>query len=535
MEIINQHTKAIMEGCKERAREAGLKFDSESLEYIVTNRDMLELMPKGMIPTMYDYWVNDLKVIAQKREYELYPHNAYECVINSRPALSFYNDNNPDWLNVMIFYHVLGHIDFQQNNYYFRNTWNDDFVGQALADKRLIANLRSQHGRWVDYVIEFTRAVDNITGYYQELSLADKPSPKKIGKLDYFFDIFLQQEKKVKTPIYLKKIDLYNDLLDKLGDKNKIEKTFLFEIKDEYPEFDTLYKKHILKAVVKPVDVIEFIKHNSAFLKKEDNQWMKLVMDIVRKTALYFEPQFRDQIINEGWASYWHNRLFIEDDRIKGHEADYARINAFVTSLRTVDGGRINPYALGSRMFEFIADSASKGKFCYEFDKMKDREKRKKYNNPANKRDDYLFEIRQDFSDFRFVNTFVTQDFVDRYNLITVGAQLYMDNQYQIMKQYYIKSKTADSYKKLILGNLVHPPHITVSEDPEGTLVLLHHWEGKPLYTDMIDNVLIGLEYLWGNPVRLMTKVEEQGEFFEVVYTSVDRKVVCASVTKGAL
>ena len=50
MELINQHTKNIMEGCKERARAAGLQFEDESLEYIVTNRDLLELSPKVMIP-----------------------------------------------------------------------------------------------------------------------------------------------------------------------------------------------------------------------------------------------------------------------------------------------------------------------------------------------------------------------------------------------------------------------------------------------------------------------------------------------------
>lgn len=55
MEIIDQHTKQIMEGCKERARDAGLRFDDETLEYIVTNRDLLEISPKMMIPTLYDY------------------------------------------------------------------------------------------------------------------------------------------------------------------------------------------------------------------------------------------------------------------------------------------------------------------------------------------------------------------------------------------------------------------------------------------------------------------------------------------------
>ena len=55
MELINQHTKKIMEECKIRARDAGLCFDDETLEYIVTNRDMLELSPKVMIPTLYDW------------------------------------------------------------------------------------------------------------------------------------------------------------------------------------------------------------------------------------------------------------------------------------------------------------------------------------------------------------------------------------------------------------------------------------------------------------------------------------------------
>ena len=73
MELISQHTKRIMEGCKERALDAGLRFDRETLEYIVTNRDLLELTPKFMIPTLYDYWVHDVEVLKEKGRYELYP------------------------------------------------------------------------------------------------------------------------------------------------------------------------------------------------------------------------------------------------------------------------------------------------------------------------------------------------------------------------------------------------------------------------------------------------------------------------------
>ena len=88
MELIDQHTKKIMEGCKERARSAGLRFEEETLEYIVTNRDLLELAPKVMIPTLYDYWVHDVEVLKETGRYELYPSNPYETVINTRPAIS---------------------------------------------------------------------------------------------------------------------------------------------------------------------------------------------------------------------------------------------------------------------------------------------------------------------------------------------------------------------------------------------------------------------------------------------------------------
>ena len=212
MELINQHTKEIMEGCKVRARAAGLTFTDESLEYIVTNRDLIELSPKVMIPTLYDYWVHDVEVLRGKGEYELYPHNPYETVINTRPAISFYNDNNPDWLNVMIFYHVLGHIDFFQNNHCFRHTWEYDFTGQALSDKRVIAKLRAEKGRWVDYIIEFARSIDNLVGYHAELSPLFAPSKGACSnRLNYYFDVFLQTVKKLPIGDYLKEVARYNE------------------------------------------------------------------------------------------------------------------------------------------------------------------------------------------------------------------------------------------------------------------------------------------------------------------------------------
>ena len=519
MEIISQHTKKIMEGCKERARAAGLTFDQESIEYLVTNQDLLELQPKGMIPTLYDYWVHDLEVMKSKREYELYPHNPFETVINSRPPLSFYNDNNPDWLNVMIFYHVIAHIDFMHNNYYFRHTWDDDFVGRALADKRLISDLRTKHGRWVDYVIEFTRGLDNIIGYYDELSDIARGGHKKFDRLDYFFDVFLQHEKKISIPDYIKEITRYNNI--RRENPQEAEAAFISGIKSTYPEFETMYEKYLEQWRPRPKDVIQYLMQNSPLLNQDENQWMKSVMEIVRDTSLYFAPQMRTKIMNEGWASYWHFELFLNDDRIKGHETDFATINAQVTSLPKVG---MNPYAIGLRLFDFVKDQAEKGRLCYEFERTLDVEDRKKFNRPTGKGKDYIFEVRRNFCDFSFINTFVDQDFCDRHDLAVIGERI---NHQRQTREFYIKSKRAEDYRDMLLGSLIHPPHIYV--DPERTdrqtLYLVHEFEGKQLIPEFIDSVMIGIEFLWGGEVRLETNLVRRSGPRKIIYSMKDRKL----------
>ncbi len=501
MELIDQHTKQIMEGCKQRALDAGLRFEDETLEYVVTNRDLLELSPKVMIPTLYDYWVHDVEVLKGKGKYELYPTNPYETVINTRPAISYYNDNNPDWLNVMIFYHVLAHIDFFQNNLYFRHTWDYDFTGEALSDKRVIAKLRADHGHWVDYVIEFSRGIDNLVGYFAEL---DKMFPihaiRQDTRVDYYFDVFLQSVKKFKTSEYIKEIERFNQCQRDFG--ALYENSFFAEVDRRHPEFKALYRKFKGKKEKPPVDLIQYILENSSFLNKEENRWMHTVIQIVRKTSLFFQPQIRTKIMNEGWASYWHETLFLQDDRINGHEVDFARVNAGVTAMPRVG---LNPYALGMRLFYYIEEMVDKGRNSWEFQRLKDSYLRDKFDKKAGSGRDYIFYIRENFSDFTFINEFVNQDFITRNNLFVAGKRL---NEAKMVWEYYVKSRNADAYRQMLLESLYHPPHITLDHEKSqmgNSLYLVHQFEGKPLLKDFIPNTMLGLEYLWGGPVELET------------------------------
>ena len=500
MELINQHTKKIMEGCKERARKCGLRFEDETLEYIVTNRDLLELSPKLMIPTLYDYWVHDVDVIKEKSRYELYPANPYETVINTRPAISFYNDNNPDWLNVMIFYHVLAHIDFFQNNLFFRHSWDYDFTGQALSDKRVIAKLRAEKGRWVDYVIEFSRGIDNLAGFHDELTRLNRINVTDGSKrMDFYFDVFLQSEKKAKTSEYLKEIERYNDCANKYGDLG--EQTFFSEVVTKYPEFEAVFEKSIKEKPKHKMDLIQFLMENSEVLNKDENKWMKSVLQVVRKTSIFFQPQIRTKIMNEGWASYWHEKLFLQDDRIKGHEVEFARVNAGVTSMPRVG---LNPYALGMRLFSYIEEIADKGKYSIEFKRLHDAEEREQFDTHTGQGQDFIFKVHENLCDFMFVNSFVEQDFVTRHKLFVAGKRL---NTAKMVWEYYVKSRKAEDYRQMLIDSLYHPPHIAIDmeKSSNNTLYLMHHFEEKPLVSEFIVNTMLGIEYLWGGPVQLET------------------------------
>ncbi len=537
MELIDQHTKAIMEGCKERARDAGLRFQDESLEYIVTNRDLLELTPKLMIPTLYDYWVHDVDVLKEKGRYELYPNNPYETVINTRPAISFYNDNNPDWLNVMIFYHVLAHIDFFQNNLYFRHTWDYDFNGQALSDKRMIAQLRSERGRWVDYVIEFTRGLDNLVGYHSELSgLNYQTLPGQSELLNYYFDVFLQSHRKVHATEYIKEIERYNACQEQHGELG--DELFFSEVNKKHPEFKALFEKSQEATPQREGDLLQFLMQNSPFLRQEENAWMKPVMEVIRKTSLFFQPQVRTKIMNEGWASYWHDKLFLRDDRINGHEVDFARVHAKVTSLPRVG---LNPYALGMQLFHYAEELTDKGKYSFEFRQLQNAKLRQEFDQDTARGHDFIFFVRENYSDYSFINTFVDQDFVTRHKLFVAGRRLNRD---RMVWEYYVKSRKAEDYRRMIERNLYHPPHISIDRE-KGTgnsLYLVHHFEGKPLVKDFIANTMMGIEYLWGGPVKLETNEvasisqsedgdqEPEIKWQRVLYTMENRKL-----SKGTL
>ena len=101
-------------------------------------------------------------------------------------------------------------------------------------------------------------------------------------------------------------------------------------------------------------DLIWFIAHHAPELEP----WERDIFLAVREESFYFYPVFACQIMNEGWASYWHARLLREAkflpqgvyvDAIKCH-SDVVRPTASGDNV-SLD---INPYHIGFRLWDRI-------------------------------------------------------------------------------------------------------------------------------------------------------------------------------------
>jgi stage V sporulation protein R len=205
--------------------------------------------------------------------------------------------------------------------------------------------------------------------------------------------------------------------------------------------------------------------------------------------------------MNEGWASYWHEKLFLQDDRIKGHEVDFARVHAGVTSLPRVG---LNPYALGMRLFTWLDELGDTGRYSLAYQRLAGAESRKRFDTGAGQGQEFIFRVRENLCDYLFVKEFIDQDFTDRYKLFVVDRRL--DQQRQVW-QYFVKSRKSEDYRQMLLDTLYHPPVIEVDQERTygGQLSLAHRFEGKQLVQEYLANTLLGIGFLWGGPVSLET------------------------------
>ena len=447
----------------------GFGLDFYPMRYEICPADIIYTFGAYGMPTRFTHWSFGKQFHKMKLHYDLGLSQIYELVINSNPCYAFLLDTNSLVQNKLIIAHVLAHCDFFKNNVRFSNT-RRDMVESMTATAERIAHYEMVHGK--DEVERFLDAI---------LSIQEHIDPSIVRPKLTAYDLEEEEEEeeiqRVKTP--------YDDLwdMDKKETDNKRSTAKKWKKFPPRPEKDLLL----------------FIQENS----RELEDWQRDILTMMREEMLYFWPQLETKIMNEGWASYWHQRIIREMDLTSDETIEFATLNAGVVQPSK---HQINPYYLGLKMFEDIE---------------------RRYNNPTeemqrlgvqpNSGREKMFEVREIESDISFIRNYLTKEMVQREDMYLFEKQ---------GSDYVISDKDHAEVRDQLISMRVNGgfPYITVENGDylrNGELHLVHGYEGIELDLHYLENVLGYIYQLWGRPVHMETYVEDK----RILYSYDGKKV----------
>lgn len=309
------------------AERHGLDTYPNQLE-IITAEQMMDAYSSVGMPVNYRHWSFGKEFIATEKSYRRgHMGLAYEIVINSNPCISFLMEENTMAMQALVIAHAAyGHNSFFKGNYLFR-MWTDasSIIDYLVYARNYIAECEERHGlEAVEDLLDSCHALMNhgVDRYRrpQKLSLAQEKARREER------EAYLQRQIN----------DLWRTLprrADREDDSDAQARRFPAE-----PQENLLY----------------FIEKNAPLLEP----WQREVVRIVRKVAQYFYPQRQTQVMNEGWATFWHHRLLntmYEDGLLSdGMMLEWLKSHTNVIFQPPVGHpaySGINPYALGFAMF----------------------------------------------------------------------------------------------------------------------------------------------------------------------------------------
>jgi stage V sporulation protein R len=450
----------------------GFGLDFYPMRYEICPADIIYTFGAYGMPTRFSHWSFGKQFHKMKLHYDLGLSKIYELVINSNPCYAFLLDTNSLIQNKLIVAHVLAHCDFFKNNCRFQNT-NRDMVESMAATAERIKQYEHDYGK--REVEDFLNAV---------LAIQEHIDPSLVrSKLAWSMEDMEEEED---AP---KKVSQYDDLWN-LDSRNKPK---------------AVPKKRKKKFPPQPEkDILLFIEQYSSELE----EWQRDILTMMREEMLYFWPQMETKIMNEGWASYWHQRILREMDLTSDEALEYAKLNAGVVQPSKTS---INPYYLGIKIFEDIEE---------------------RYNNPteAMKRDgvvpgsgrEKMFEVREVESDISFLRNYLNKDLVMREDMYLFQKQ---------GKDYKIVDKAWEGVRDQLVNMRVNGgfPYITVNDGDylrAGELYLKHWFEGIELDLKYLEKVMPYIFQIWGRPVHMESVIETKNVLFTYDGKSVHRKYI---------
>ena len=490
---------------------------------ICSTEGMLDAYAHIGMPVMYRHWSFGQEYLKNKAAYKAGQMGlAYEIVINSDPCISVNMEGNTAAMNFLVMAHAgQGHNSFFKGNKMFTE-WTDA--------KGILPYLRFAR----DYVEKcYTQIgeapVRQFLSSCHALKNMGVDRYKKPTNLKSDVERLSELEEAIKA--------MENPELDTTGEGRRKAQTILERNKKRLGgRIDYTNGQENLLYILE--------KESIAAQKSElvgGSPWMVELMRINRKIAQYFYPQKQTQVMNEGWASFWHHAICTVA-YYKGYisQSDYIEMMHSHTSVimqpdyNSPYYSGINPYALGFWMYRDIMFAARGPKTVEErkiYDEYKYEEvfKNRTYTKDGKEHSliggdwlDAMHHAMREHRDETFVSQFLSPKLCADFKFFAINDN--DENSYVevtgVQSDFeHIREKLAAQYE---LANL-EPNINAVGFDPFGdrTLKLLHKSpKSIPLGHDDAEEVMKHVNVLLRGPKALDSSREYKS--FKAHLTSID-------------
>ncbi|TVT49953.1 MAG: SpoVR family protein [Denitromonas halophila] len=309
---------------------ANYKLDTYPVQVeMITSEQMMDAYASVGMPVNYHHWSFGKQFLATEKRYKRGQMGlAYEIVINSDPCIAYLMEENTLTMQALVIAHAAyGHNAFFKGNYLFR-TWTspDAIVDYLIFARNYIAQCEQRHG--VDAVEELLDSCHAL----MNVGVDRYKRPPKLSLLK-------EQARQSERETYLQR--QVNELWRTLPTRTTAD------TKEEAPRFPPEPQENILYFIEKHAPLLE--------------PWQREIVRIVRKVAQYFFPQRQTQVMNEGWASFWHytllNTLYDEGLLADSFMMEFLHSHSSVMYQPNYNDpwyNGINPYALGFAMWQDI-------------------------------------------------------------------------------------------------------------------------------------------------------------------------------------
>jgi stage V sporulation protein R len=426
------------------ALELGLDFYPVNFDLVPANF-MVEIAVYGL-PVRMRHWSFGVRYIHQLVRQHMGHSRIFEVMFPGDPCQAFMLEENSLAENTLVTAHVLGHADFAKNNQLFERFMamaGSHILEQSAARAHRLEQALEAHGQQrVEAVLDAALALETQIDTNQPLHRPRYPeflAPAAAPPADAFRDRYAGLPGEASPP----------------SGKTPLQRAPL----PPRPEADLLW----------------FIAQYAPDLEA----WERDIFLAVREEAFYFHPIYTCQIMNEGWASYWHARLLREASFLP-HELYLAAIKAHSDVVRPYAGEQqlalaLNPYHLGFSMWEHIIERQGLEKaraICREED------------------------------DFGFIRNYLDEELADKLGLFVYEER--KDGETRIATRELHAVREAILAPKFNYG----APAVTVhGVSADGSLELRHDYQhdGRGLELQQAEQVLDYVARVWRRPVSLRT------------------------------